>query len=256
MTIATAAPTNLAIILSSMFVSCRLCREVPANPSSHRRRDPADSVAGRRLNRRTYQPTGIKPADEAMKDPAVTAFWDSPSRSSAEARSGTSQADATSCRRPGGRVFGDECARHAQAKNLGETMVERTRPAQDPRVLAEAAAPVLPARQPRRACSAEDVRMAAGMGELQVLGDELDVDEPAPAVLHVPQAPGADLLKHLPAHVQDIFAKRPGGRRPSTAPIAIACSTSEPRPGISRDDTGPGEGQLLPGPGGGPADSR
>ena len=151
---------------------------------------------------------------------------------------------------PRGCIVGHELARHAQAENLGETMVERAGPAQRPGVGGTEQSLLFQRGKRGQGVLPEDGGVPASIGKLQVLGNELDIDEPSLAVLYVPQPARADLTQHLPTHVQNVVAK---------ARVDPGCAQRRPdrlfhlrtEPGISGDDTSPGEGKLLPRPGGG-----
>src|SRR5262245_57723296 len=94
----------------------------------------------------------------------------------------------------------------------------------------------------------EDGGMGGGVAQLQELGDELDVEHAAAAVLDVPELVARILLGDARAHVQHLGGE-PG--RIARAHEDLPQHGLEPsgEGGRAGDDAGAGERHMLPGPG-------
>ena len=116
-------------------------------------------------------------------------------------------------RRRGG---GGEGRADAEAQHLGEAVVEQAGPrstSPSPAGRTPAAAQLSERRQ---GVGIQDTRMAVGMDQLQGLGDEFELHQPAARPLDVPDAARALFLQHQPAHVQDVGPGRRGIARLDT----------------------------------------
>ncbi len=92
--------------------------------------------------------------------------------------------------------------------------------------------------------------MAAGVGEGQVLDDELDVDDPAGVVLDV-ELPGAALAAQVGTHFLAHFQHLPRNAAGSRAAQHLPANGIEPvgHGPVAGHRAGPGQGLVLPGPG-------
>ena len=91
--------------------------------------------------------------------------------------------------------------------------------------------------------------MVGGVHELQVLGDELEVDEAAAHLLELPGVARALLLLDARAHVADVGGGLGPVARLVRSTSRMAVSTAAPQRRRAGDDAGPGQRHVLPGPG-------
>ena len=102
-------------------------------------------------------------------------------------------------------------------------------------------------RRPRG--GGQDFGVAVGVPELQVLGDELDVDQAAAHVLDVPNDVGAVLVAHALAHSGHV-AEQLVGVAPARQGVADHLFHLRLEGRRAGDDAGAGECHVFPGPGG------